>query len=803
MNDNGQNGRVYLTTIHHSDLTWQFPYEEYDRIREKQLNTVMGFFRDYPDYGFVIDQAYVLQNYLQRNPEKLEEVRKYFDNGNGSLELIGGYSIPDMNIPSGETFLRNCMLARAYYQKEFHHTPDTASLMDSFGVPFQTPQMLAVLGYRYLAPGRMPNAPQELDVDSPFVWRGAADTAVTVVPQGGGVDNTSYVTNVPILRNEQERFDETIRDLQNTEGDVLAYYMTEFQMMAPDFFRHLEAANSDPNARRKVQFGRLKDFCATLSEKKLPVYYGEFNPTFSGCYTTRIGVKQRIRSAENALFAAELAAALVGETPDMDAAWTQLSLAVFHDAACGCHHDACNVDVMRKLEYTRAAAEKVCAAAAGVGTSVAVINPSASSELQMVQTTAIDLPAGVPAQQDGDRCFFLAQLPAYGIQAFPKAEPGAAARGEKLPTEGYCGETDCFRFDFTSVMPKITSKRFEKNVFGRERFGELLLRHENGSMWSETIHEVPYGAEYQDEKVCSVEEGPVFIKVTTGGAVRPGKTPISGNTGSYWPGFESLSFRKEYLFPRHLPYFRLRLTLRFAGCRTKVSLRVPVELDPLKAKALYHTPFAATERKPYFEVPYQYRETAQTLRPGDYGSAKGDFPALHWVDYSDTEIGLSVANNGTPGHQLVGKEIQISLLRSGTSVQGGTMYPQPGSYDNGEHVYEFAFSDHAGSDSAAAIALGEILNRAPVCIADSAGVNYRSLVSFDRKNIVVSAIYRQNEALILRAYECLGIQTQCRLHCSSRLNCCASDVYGIVSEKLDKNCVTFKPYEIRTFVLEE
>lgn len=669
MNENKQRGRVYLTTIHHSDLTWQYPYEEYDRIREKQLNIVMRFFREHPDYGFVIDQAYVLQNYLQRNPERLEEIKKYFNHGNGSLELIGGYSIQDMNIPNGETFLRNCMLARAYYEREFNHTPDTASLMDSFGVPFQTPQMLSVLGYRYLAPGRMPNAPEELDIDQPFVWQGAADTAVTVVPQGGAIDSTSYVTNVPILRTEQERFDETIRNLQNAEGNVLAYYMTEFTMMNPDFFRHLEEANSDPNAPR-------------------------------------------------------------------------------------------------------------------------------------VETTPESLPAGVPAQRDGTRCFFLAQLPAYSIQAFPKAGPDAAAEPQLLSVDGYRGETDCFRFDFTSAMPKITSKRFPKNVFGQDRFGELLLRHDNGSMWHELIQEVPYGAEYQQETVCSVEEGPLFIKVTTEGSVLPGKKPISGNLGDYWPGFGSLSFRKEYLFPRTLPYFRLRLTLNFTGNNTKISMRIPVELDPLKAKALYHTPFAATERKPYFEVPYQYRDTAQTLRPGDYSTAKGDFPAVHWVDYCDNEIGLSVGNSGTPGHQLVGKEIQISLLRSGTSLQGGTMYPQPGAYDNGEHIYEFTFSDHAAGDTAAAIATGEILNRAPVCIANSAEANYQSLLSFAQDNIVVSAVYRKNENLILRAYECLGQETQSVLQCGT-MDCYASDAYGKVSEKLDKDCVRFKPFEIRTFVLKE
>lgn len=348
----------------------------------------------------------------------------------------------------------------------------------------------------------------------------------------------------------------------------------------------------------------------------------------------------------------------------------------------------------------------------------------------------------------------------------------------------------------------FTSRRFGQTVFGQENFGEILFRHESGTLWTEEIREVPYGAAYQDETVTSVEDGPVFIKVTTEGAVRPGKTPISGNSGDYWPGFEHLSFKKEYCFPKHLPYFRLRVTVNFAGCRTKISLRIPVELDPLKAKALYHTPFAATERKPYFEVPYRYRETAHILSPGAYAYAKGDYPALHWIDYSDDKIGLAVANSGTPGCQLVGKEILVSLIRSGTDCLGGTMYPQPGSYDNGEHVFDFVFADHEGANHEAAIAAGEILNRAPVCVSGAASVNYPSIIAINQQNIVVSAIYRDSDNLILRAYECLGKPTQCSMNCGT-LECYASDLYGNPTEQLDKDCVEFKPFEIRTFVLKE
>ena len=151
---------------------------------------------------------------------------------------------------------------------------------------------------------------------------------------------------------------------------------------------------------------------------------------------------------------------------------------------------------------------------------------------------------------------------------------------------------------------------------------------------------------------------------------------------------------------------------------------------------------------------------------------------------------------------MVGKDIFISLQRSGTNCQDGTMYPQPGSYDNGEHVFDFAFSDHAPEEDTAAVALGAVLNRAPVCIAGTSVQNQESLLRFSKSNVAVSAAYRDKGVLIVRAYEILGKETQCGLICSEGLSCYESDVYGNIGEKLDKQQLQFAPFEIRTFVLK-
>jgi alpha-mannosidase len=185
----------------------------------------------------------------------------------------------------------------------------------------------------------------------------------------------------------------------------------------------------------------------------------------------------------------------------------------------------------------------------------------------------------------------------------------------------------------------------------------------------------------------------------------------------------------------------------------------------------------------------------------DYAHARGDYPALHWVDYCDNNVGLAVANSGTPGHQMVGGEIYISLLRSGTRVADGTMYPQPGAYDNGEHVYEFAFSDHAPDQPERAAWLGGILNRKPVVIRTSgktSGLFDESIVSFDNPNIIVSSIYPIETGIIARAYEAFGIKTKGAIRCAGNFNWHNADIDGTSQNTRDNS---FAPYEIKTFIL--
>ena len=433
-----------------------------------------------------------------------------------------------------------------------------------------------------------------------------------------------------------------------------------------------------------------------------------------------------------------------------------------------------------------------------------VFSPNHCPWMQLISAPKNALPKGLAVQQDGEEYLFGDQLPSYGVKHYSTEKVTTSELTVLTAPQHYQLRTDYYEADFSTPYPKIQSLRQKAQVFGQEHFGEILFRHENGTMWSERLMEMPLGSEWENEKVTCVEEGPLFIKVATQGSCLPERTPRSGNNGNYWHGFESLSFEKEYIFPRHTPYFKLRVKLNFTGCNTKVFLNLPVELNPHHATALYDTPFAAANRKPYFEVPYPYRDTAAALSSSsEYAHAAGDWPALNWVDYSDETAGLAVANTGTPGHQLVGKNIYITLLRSGTDRADGSMYPQQGSLDNGTHLYEFAFADHVPGDENCAALLGEMLNRRPVAAAGqncSAPQAAKSFVSFTNSHIGVSAVYPQNDVIVVRAYEMFGKAEETQLLCPEVFVLHTAEMNGTPLEKSDTT-LTFSPYEIRTFAL--
>jgi alpha-mannosidase len=233
-----------------------------------------------------------------------------------------------------------------------------------------------------------------------------------------------------------------------------------------------------------------------------------------------------------------------------------------------------------------------------------------------------------------------------------------------------------------------------------------------------------------------------------------------------------------------------------------VAIRFPSGISPHHSTAVYDTPFAAIARKAYMEVPEELPAAFKPLAAdSDYNSAKGDWPALNWVRLTDYRSALTVANTGTPGHQLTANCITVSLLRSGTKTEDGGITPPPGAMDNGEHHYQFAFCAHAPTDTAVSYRIGNLLNRKPVALPGK--LPEKSLLEWNSDYFNLSCL-RKNAAgkLIARFYENSGSSATLQLagDAVAGKTLRSANAYGEALE-ISGDEMLFKPMEIKTFIL--
>ncbi len=108
-----------------------------------------------PDFHFTRGESQVYRWIEEENPELFARIRAYIDEGR--WHVVNGMIIqPDMNIPCGESFVRQVLLGKAYLRDRLGVEPRIAYCVDSFGHAGTLPQILRGCGfdaYVFMRPG--------------------------------------------------------------------------------------------------------------------------------------------------------------------------------------------------------------------------------------------------------------------------------------------------------------------------------------------------------------------------------------------------------------------------------------------------------------------------------------------------------------------------------------------------------------------------------------------------------------------------------------------------------------------------
>lgn len=143
-----------LTGNSHIDAAWLWPWEETVDTVKRTFGTAIQLMSEYPTYTYSQSAAVYSQWMADEYPQLNDEIRKRVDEGR--WELVGGMWLePDLNMPDGESQVRQILVGQRTFQKLYGKTTRIGWNPDSFGYNWQLPQIYKRSGIDYFVTQKM------------------------------------------------------------------------------------------------------------------------------------------------------------------------------------------------------------------------------------------------------------------------------------------------------------------------------------------------------------------------------------------------------------------------------------------------------------------------------------------------------------------------------------------------------------------------------------------------------------------------------------------------------------------------
>ncbi len=322
----------------HIDSAWLWPLRETRRKVARTFSNALSLIESDPDVIFAASSAQQYQWLKEDKPELFDRVREQV--AAGRFVPVGGMWVePDLNLPSGESLVRQFLQGKSFFLREFGVEPQDAWVPDSFGYNAGFPQIAAEAGVRWFLTQKLSWNDTNRFPHHTFWWE--------------GIDGTRLFTHFPPI------------DTYNAQLSAKEVHLAEAQYaekglantsLAPFGWgdggggptREMVAAARrwrDLEGSPRIELSSPERFfeAAQREYPDAPVWQGElYLELHRGVATTQAEIKRGNRIAERLLREAELwcaqATLRAGRPYPADvlaAAWQQVLLLQFHDILPG------------------------------------------------------------------------------------------------------------------------------------------------------------------------------------------------------------------------------------------------------------------------------------------------------------------------------------------------------------------------------------------------------------------------------------------------------------------------------------
>lgn len=762
----------------HIDLAWLWRWRETVEVAKETFSAIMDNMEEYPDIIYVQSQAQAYKWMEEYYPQVFERIKKKVREGR--WEIVGGmWAEPDCNLIDGESFIRQILYGKRYFQQKFGVDVQLGWNPDSFGYNWNMPQFFKKSGINAFITQKISWNDTTLFPYFLFWWEGPDGSRIlTYFPP------TGYVGQLMA-----ERMAGGLKQFEKNTGlrNVLILYGLGNHGGGPN----RQMLDRLTEYREQTIFPKIKHLGASqylngLPKKNLealPVWKDELYLEYHrGTYTTQAETKKFNRKSEALLSNTEKLASissLFGKEYDqagLKEAWEKVLMNQFHDILPGSSitpvyrdaresyleaHRTLNTILQESLIHL---AQRIDTARENKGTPLLVFNSLSWARDEVVKVEIPDplqagalvldeqgevIPSQVLSSQKGKfLCFIARNIPSLGYKIFTIQEGKSSSYESSLKVNKTSLENRYFSIHLhpeTGNIISIFDKLAKKEVLSSEACGnELQLFEDKPDQWD--AWNIGYtGRNWKLDKaddIRIVHSGPVLASLEVGKHFLGLSKARRGPT----PDFPSSFFSQEIVLYENLP--RIDIHMNADWWEDHVLLKVAFPVDVRSNWATYEIPFAFVQRP--------------TSRNSDWEKARFEVSAIRWADLSSENYGVSLLNESKYGCDIKDNVVRLTLLRS-------PKWPDPMA-DRGKHHFSYALYPHQGDwRKADTVQRGYEFNHPLIALfVDSHSGELPPSHSFFKaspSNIILVTVKKaeDRESLIFRLYEAEGTPTQAQV----------------------------------------
>ncbi|MHA1342338.1 MAG: hypothetical protein ACTSO2_20390, partial [Promethearchaeota archaeon] len=161
----------------HLDAAWQWTRYDTQWRAYYTFERALDFIEHYPHFKFGSSTPQYYWWLEREDPKMFEKIKEYVKLGR--WELLGGMWVePDLNIPCGESLVRQRLYGQRYYYSRFNQIARISWLPDVFGFCWSLPQILVKSGADYFYTTKLLWNDTNIWPFSFYIWRGNDGTEI-------------------------------------------------------------------------------------------------------------------------------------------------------------------------------------------------------------------------------------------------------------------------------------------------------------------------------------------------------------------------------------------------------------------------------------------------------------------------------------------------------------------------------------------------------------------------------------------------------------------------------------------------